>query len=278
MYPSDGINASGATALATWRGTPMDIVPVFIPQDTGWAEFTKNPIWVLDQYKGYPARISLAVPLNEPGSTLAQVAAGTYDSYFRTLAKNVVAAGRGDSDIRLGWEFNGDWYKWAATDPTSYKAAFRRISALFKSVSPSFTIDWNGNWGGSQVGHDPFTELYPGDDVVDVVGLDAYDGGWVPARTDADFTKWLNADHGLNDWLSFAKAHGKKLSVPEWGLSGTGEGDNPVFIRGMFAFFSANAAHIAYECYFNESASYIANSLHGPAQMPLSGAAYLAAW
>ena len=58
---------------------------------------------------------------------------------------------------------------------------------------------------------------------------------------------------------AFARQHGKKLSIPEWGIGGPSivrncsePGiDNPFFMRKMFAFFRANAGSIAYEAYFN---------------------------
>ena len=37
------------------------------------------------------------------------VADGGADSYYETLAQNLVASGFGSSYIRLGWEFNADW-------------------------------------------------------------------------------------------------------------------------------------------------------------------------
>jgi len=60
---------------------------------------------------------------------------------------------------------------------------------------------------------------------------------------------------GIGAWQAFARAHGKKLSLPEWGVTddhGQGGGsDNPFYVQKMFELFQANAADIAYECYFN---------------------------
>ena len=44
------------------------------------------------------------------GDTFQAGAGGAYDSYYKTLAQNLVSSGEGSSIIRLGWEFNGDWY------------------------------------------------------------------------------------------------------------------------------------------------------------------------
>ena len=37
---------------------------------------------------------------------------GADDSHFVTLAENLVNVGEGNAYLRLGWEFNGTWYKW----------------------------------------------------------------------------------------------------------------------------------------------------------------------
>jgi hypothetical protein len=64
-------------------------------------------------------------------------------------------------------------------------------------------------------------DAYPGDDMVDIVGVDFYD--MYPAYPDraawdAGFRSTQNGGpRGLGTWLEFAKAHGKRLSVPEWG-------------------------------------------------------------
>jgi hypothetical protein len=59
---------------------------------------------------------------------------------------------------------------------------------------------------------------------------------------------------GIGAWLAFATSHGKKLSVPEWGVNnggGGGGGDDAVYVQFMHDFFKANASQIAYESYFN---------------------------
>ena len=52
-----------------------------------------------------------------------------------------------------------------------------------------------------------------------MIGIDSYD--WWPSVASGGWHQQLNGKQGLNYWLAFAKAHGKKLSVPEWGTAGT---------------------------------------------------------
>ena len=45
---------------------------------------------------------------------LTQGATGEFDHYFQTVATNIVRAGSRISDHPVGWEFNGNWFPWAA--------------------------------------------------------------------------------------------------------------------------------------------------------------------
>jgi hypothetical protein len=271
-FLGSGANTAAAKSFASWRGDAMSVAEIYAPRDS-WSNLA-NDTYLIKQYAGFSGRLSVGVPLTVGSTSLQSVADGKADSYFTSLALNLKALGRGDSDLRLGWEFNGNWYAWSATTTSTYLAAFRHVSRVLKTTLPSATIDWDGNWGNSQSGHDPFTEEYPGDTYVDVVGLDAYDGGWVAANTDANFVTWKNSHHSLKDWYEFAVAHGKKFAMAEWGLVANGEKDNPTFIRGMYSFFQRNAAHIAYEAYFNSYGS----SLYNPNEYPNSSATYQQLW
>ena len=192
----------------------------------------------------------------------AQCANGVFDTYMRQLGTKLVASGGADAVLRLGWEANRmGGFPWAATgDGASYKACFRRWVRTLRSVTgQKFTIDWNMGRQGNL----PYSvaQLYPGNDVVDVVGVQLYDT-CPPSPDEATWTKNQNATRngvpaGAYTWLAFAKGKGKRLSVPEWGVGGSYGGckqpsfDNPFFIRKMHEFFKANAGSIAYEAYLN---------------------------
>ncbi|HTT86071.1 MAG TPA: hypothetical protein VMF60_01780, partial [Acidimicrobiales bacterium] len=53
---------------------------------------------------------------------------------------------------------------------------------------------------------------------------------------------------GLAYTVSFAKAHGKFVSIPEWGLDGY---DDPTFISDMHSFIADPANDVGYASYFS---------------------------
>lgn len=101
---------------------------------------------------------------------------------------------------------------------------------------------------------DDATKIYPGDDVVDVVGVDAY--GW----KDSDA---VDGPGGITQWMKFARDHGKRFALPEWGVhSGAdGAGDNPEFVARVMTALKADADNVAYASYFDEPEPPVANSV-----------------
>jgi hypothetical protein len=96
------------------------------------------------------------------------------------------------------------------------------------------------------------TTCYPGDDYVDIIGIDNYDH-FPASATKADFDRVAAAPEGLDWLLAFAKKRGKLFSVGEWGVvsNPNGGGDNAAFIRWMHAWFATHAVDLAYEAYFS---------------------------
>ena len=74
---------------------------------------------------------------------------------------------------------NGTWYHDSlGNDPAQYgdwSAYWARIVKVMRSVSGAhFLFDWNVNAGYRNI---PLASYYPGDSVVDVIGIDIYDSG-----------------------------------------------------------------------------------------------------
>jgi hypothetical protein len=227
----------------------------------------------------------LSVPmLPDNLGTLAAGAAGTYDVHFRRLAQNLVAAGLGSRTvIRLGWEFNSSWTRWsAAKDPTAYKKYFRRVVTTMRAVAPHLRFDWcpaqgEGTFSGVPGG---LTAAYPGDAYVNTIGLDVYDQAWdangAPVTDPAVRWQQIVSNPGGLAWqASFAAAHHKPLSYPEWALAqrkdGHGGGDDATFITNMHDWFASHP--VAYQAYYDVDASDALHAL-GTKTFPLASAAF----
>ncbi|GAA3616925.1 hypothetical protein GCM10022223_36790 [Kineosporia mesophila] len=277
-----GSSAGNAAAFGKWRGAGVDVV-VDWPARASWDDLI-NPEWLYDSWKNTSYTKSFGFPpFPEDGSTLSQCASGAYNDKWKQIATNIKAAGLDDTSvIRLGWEFNGDWYNWQANDPAAFAECWRQVVGAAESVAPALTWDWNVNRGVSAGQADP-AKAYPGDKYVDIVGVDSYDM-WPGATSESAWDEQLNGKQGLTYWANFAKNHGKKISVPEWGVypgtahAGNNGGDNAFYIAKMKAWFESLGSQLAYEAYFNEPASYYAGSIFGEVQNPNAAAKYKALW
>jgi hypothetical protein len=271
---SGGFNPAAADAFEAWVGRRSDYNVDFFSQTgfTGKDNIVDSANWLVSVWKkaNRPDRNMLfSVPLaTNQDRSLAHVAAGSYDEQYKKVAA-AVARAYPKAIIRIGWEFNGDWYPWAAKGRTEdYIAAFRRVASIFKDASNQFTIDWCANLGPGQF---PAEQAYPGDDVVDVIGVDAYDANWLKiADPVARWPKFRDQDHGLIWHAQFAAAHQKPMSYPEW-ASGKEAGDNPYFIQQMYLWITTN--NVAYTSYWNSNSSFKGQLSNG--QYPLAAAMYL---
>jgi hypothetical protein len=205
-----------------------------------WQEMRSSIPWVISCWKGSSLKLTLSVPMltfHDTG-TLADGAAGRYDDVFLTTARHLMANDFSDAIIRIAWEFNGDWMPWRADkDPKSYVAYFRRIVALMRSVpGQRFKFEWTPNHGKHKI--EP-PSVYPGDDCVDIVGMDVYDEVWNDSMRDpiARWTYYKNQPFGLAWHRDFAAAHAKPMAYSEWGVGtrpdGHGSGDDPYFVEQM---------------------------------------------
>ncbi|KAJ3126620.1 hypothetical protein HK100_010169 [Physocladia obscura] len=163
--------------------------------------------------------------------------------------------------LRYGHEMNGDWYPWGNA-PTLYIASFRQFAGIIRLYTNMTAMVWAPNigitypfvGGGARespskggldfdvldTNHDgvidgmddPYTPFYPGDDVVDWVGISlyyyplCYNDCEVPANIFIEQLTGVNDPSGSSDpaWLAvhnfyqmFSIAHNKPLMLPESG-------------------------------------------------------------
>jgi hypothetical protein len=259
VYPSGG-GATGLTDFASATGTRPQFLSEYLNGSNGWGSMVGAG--GVGGWRASGHRVILGVPIipNGTGGTLAAGAAGAYNSYFVTLAQNLIGAGAGDSMLRLGWEFNGGWYNWAvrnATDAVNFAAYFRNIVDAMRSVpGQGFQFVWNPN-GDGPTNYTP-DQAYPGSAYVDFVGTDMYDNCWCsPVTPQAAWASQLSHPWGLNWLASFSAQVGRPIVFPEWGLSrrsdGHGLGDDPYFVDQFAAWISQS--DVAWTSYFNADPS-----------------------
>jgi len=286
-----GAGCSGVQNLAAFKsflGRNPDRVVDFL-QTNNWAGMQNEAGWAIQCWarSGLKVKLTLSVPMlpSDGVSTLAQGAQGAYNSQFTKLGTLLVQNGFADADLRLGWEFNGGWYAWAAKkDPTSWVAYWRQIVKTMRAVpGAKFTFDWNPTWGMQQILP---SSVYPGDDVVDYIGMDMYNQDWGPGGTivSSPQQRWkdyLNDNSGLNWLAEFAAQHNKPIVFPEWGTGtrpdGHGGGDDPYFVNQLVAWIKSH--NLAYQSYFDVNVR--GNSISceiDNGQLPQSAAAYLTAY
>jgi len=210
--------------------------------------------------------------------SLEEGAKGTYNIYFQHLAESLVKHGLGDAIVRVGWEFNGGWYIWrtdTAEKAEAYAGYFKQIVNTMRAVPGTDKLKFVWNPAMEPYWRYSPDKAYPGDDVVDYIGVDVYDQCWakdtypIPdgasddeilerqKRTWNDVTN-NEKSMGLPYWVKFAAQHGKPLVIPEWGVCTRsdkhGGGDNPFFVEQMFNFIYNPANNVYFECYFDVGA------------------------
>jgi len=155
--------------------------------------------------------------------------------------------------VRFAHEMNGSWYPWAEwedknrnqkRDPdedtgftaSDYRKAFRNAASLFRKYAPNVALVWcpnSGLLGGEK--RDVFGPFYPGDDVVDWVGLDIYERGWTMPKPGAklwggqfaynltrdmnDDLKTPNKNESINFYETYAVGKNKPLMLCETGAT-----------------------------------------------------------
>lgn len=265
-------------AFGVFRNRPLDLTLYFVDRTVGWPGVVE-PGWPLDMLRGSPLRLILALPLYPEGQgNNSDCAAGAYDSEWQKLGPYLRNYGRENSIIRLGWGPNDSEHLWRAdADASEWVSCFQRVVDAIRAGGIDPEIAWDFNPSGDPVATDldPYS-AYPGDDYVDYVGIEEFDR-YPPSLTRAEWQDKCEGETGLCTLLDFARAHGKRLGIPEWGVaacSPDGGGDNPDYITWMFEFLVDNADAVGFELYYEEGGD-ICSGLSGTnTQNPRSAERY----
>jgi hypothetical protein len=270
-------NVAGIREVSTVIHKPVHQAMDFFDGST-WNTIVKSPAQIVPVWNRSGYQMTWGVPmLPKSGASLTTGATGAYDHYFADVAAYLVAHGQASSIIRLGWEFNGNWFPWAAaTCAQCFVDYFRKIVTTMRAVPGNhFLFEWNPDLGTYYL---PPTSAYPGDRYVDIVALDVYDdvpGAAVTSTVPTPEQRWnllVENPYGLTWVTGFAATHGKSVAFPEWGL-GYGEnagGDDPYFVTQMASFITSNPDVVS-ALYWNYGNSTLASS-------PLASSAFAASF
>jgi hypothetical protein len=260
----DEANVDGVEQLTGHR---FNCIETFTDADTTWSDWTDA--WIADQggftqWVEQPGHQLIVTQNLVPDSVATQngwettCASGAYDSYDKQFATKLIDAGMGSSVIRLGHEMNGNWYTDSLPDTIAGDAAwaqcFATIVTQMRSVRGAhFLFDWDVNPAVRPI---DFASYYPGNQYVDIIGIDLYDQfgdtSTPPSVTAPDRFNALAAQpDSLDDLEAFAAAHGKPVSFPEWSTV-LAQGDDPDYVNAMANF--TNTHDVAYQSWFDDGA------------------------
>lgn len=256
--------ASEVTKWEKDRKAEVAVISVF-PSRQSWENLQNN--WFMDDQRipaNFKGTLSIGMPLWPENGNLKDAAEGNYNNEWEKFGKSV-AEKYPTAYMRVGWEMNiNDWYYKATPDNAEqWKQAFIHAVNALRKASPKFRIVFNPNIGAGQTGTEDAALFYPGDEYVDLIGIDAYD--WWPGYTnDANIARHRDNKYGWNWWLNFAKSRNKKFCLPEWGIATANPnsgGDNPKYINFVYSWLKENKDWVQMECYFNETDKYLRSDL-----------------
>lgn len=199
-----------------WGGKPEEEFPKL--QVKSILELGSIPVitwepWLTDfDIEKYP---QLKKPELRDKKGLTDVAKGVYDFYIREWAQE---AAKINSPIflRVGHEMNDPYrYPWGPQNNTAkeYIAAWKHIRAVFKQQGASNVL-----WVWSpHPAYGFFKEFYPGDSLVDVVGVSALNYGTV-----ASWSKWWTFQEIFGNHYADLAYFKKPIMISEFGSLAVG--------------------------------------------------------
>ena len=143
---------------------------------------------------------------------------GALDDYVHRWAEEI-GGWRSTAYVRFAHQFNGDWYPWTpggGTPAAAYVTAWQRLHDIFQ-VQQVDNVRWI--WAPTVVGSGALTDWYPGDEYVDVLGIDGYNWG-----ASLPWSRWIDPEDlfgTMLDQLRSVSAQ-KPILVTEVGCAESG--------------------------------------------------------
>ncbi|KAI9018161.1 NADP-dependent oxidoreductase domain-containing protein [Hyaloraphidium curvatum] len=100
--------------------------------------------------------------------------------------------------VRFAIEANGHWFPFGQ-QPDEFKRAFRAVAETLRPMG--IRMIWSMSHFNCQGrgDYDPYEPYWPGGDIVDIVGLDVYPGGFQDSNTiipDGELERWITGYYG----------------------------------------------------------------------------------
>ena len=185
--PAPWVSMAAVTELEKSIGRRLDIVHIYTAWGETWSAFNSDTVRQLDSAASGGRRAlvtwepwTLGQGVDQDDFALARIAAGSFDAYIRTWAKGLRSF-PGVVYLRPMHEMNGDWYPWCigvnGNSPQDYIRAWRHMWGIFEEEQVT-NVRWI--WCPYAVDSSASNMLelaYPGDQYVDLLGLDVYNWG-----------------------------------------------------------------------------------------------------
>lgn len=182
--------------------------------------------------------------LPERGASLAACGKGDYRAKWEEFARALASAGIETPTLDLGRGQPG-----AAADPKAFAGCYRQVAQAVRGVLPRARMQWTVDRGLASSAQ---VAAWPGDGVVDIVGIDALDTG-------DDWSRTVNGDGGLNWWSDFASARRARVALSGWGPApgSPASAENASYVQNTYDWLARVAAKglLAYDLYTEPSAS-----------------------
>jgi Glycosyl hydrolase family 26 len=230
-----GVTGEDGADFARAAGTPAAI--------RGWYESWAGAT-PFDTARADSARAAGALPMltwepwtagagvDQQEYALGRIAEGDHDTYIASFAAQIRDWG-GVLALRFAHELDAPTYPWGAgvngNTPEQAVAAWRHVREVFAAQAADVLWVWCVNVHSA--GTAAYAPLYPGDDAVDWVALDGYNGG-----TALDWGGWRSPTEVFGTSLDDLRALSSKPAViTEVGCAEQG-GDKAGWIHDLFAF------------------------------------------
>jgi hypothetical protein len=165
---------------------------------------------------------------------LREIAHGAWDSTLAVFARKAKQA-IVPVYLRFGYEMNGYWFFWGEK-PAEFVLAWNHAHGVFTNEKAD-NVKWifapGVLWGGMKAEAD-IMPFYPGDSMVDIIGLDGYNFGDDPSTGH----QWQSFTDIFGASLISVRNLGKPLWITEIGCAT--ESRRPGWLGGLFAFMDNN--------------------------------------